>query len=190
MRTDLLWIMRQRVISLNMVMMMTVPMRSVYGFFVPSLRRSRSIIPIVVLSRLHLSLRSHRTWFMVRQPALCQTAEKQDSHFHREQTQATVQSRMVCWHPLTLLPRFLMSGLWTVFPIHRPSIRMHLVMRKRSARQIWYRLWTVTLIREHITLMSMYLARRSSSMQWSIRRKRSMLTLRSVYPVTPLSLLI
>ncbi len=142
----------------------------------------------VKVIRLHLSLRSHQTWFMVRQPVLCQTAEKQDSHFHREQTQATVQSRMVCWLPSTLLQRFLMSGLWMVSPIHRPSIRTHLAMRKKSARQTLYRLWMVTSIREHITLMSMYLARRSLLTLWSIRRRKSMQTSRSVYPVTPLSL--
>ena len=39
------------------------------------------------------------------------------------------------------------SGLWMVFPIPRPSTRMHWATTLRSVSTTWYRLWTDTSIR-------------------------------------------
>jgi len=106
------------------------------------------------------------------------------------QTHLTVQSRTDFLLLLTQLQSFRIHGLLTVFQIHRLSALTHWVIQNLNRFLIWLMLWTDTLIRVHITLMLMYLVQKSLSTLWNIRRRKSMQTLQSVFPVMLLSLLI
>jgi len=161
-----------------------------YGFSIHSLRKLRSTTHTEMLNLQHQSLQLHLMLYMVRLQVLFLTDVKQANRFHQVQTHLTVQSRTDFLLLLTQLQSFRIHGLLTVFQIHRLSALTHWVIQNLNRFLIWLMLWTDTLIRVHITLMLMYLVQKSLSTLWNIRRRKSMQTLQSVFPVMLLSLLI